>query len=133
MRAHGISDFPDPSGHLQSMAIQNGTVTVNGVKLKETAAQFKAAQTACQGVAGGPQAISGPPNPALQQAALAFAQCMRSHGVPNFPDPKVGSNGVAIQINRSSGIDPNSPTFQAAQTACQPIMARVKPPKGGIG
>jgi hypothetical protein len=55
---------------------------------------------------------------------VKFSQCMRSHGVPNFPDP--GSSG-SIQIGPSSGIDPGSPKFQAAQSACQKLM-----PHGGM-
>jgi hypothetical protein len=43
---------------------------------------------------------------------IKFADCMRSHGVPNFPDPGPGGG---IQIN--SGINPFSPAFKAAQTA----------------
>ena len=42
--------------------------------------------------------------------SLAFAKCMRAHGVPDFPDP----NGQGAQIGPSSGIDPSSPQFQAA-------------------
>ena len=52
-----------------------------------------------------------------------FSACMRAHGEPNFPDPN--SQG-AIQIGPSSGIDPGSPKFQAAQTACQKLL-----PNGG--
>ncbi len=46
---------------------------------------------------------------------LKYSQCMRAHGVANFPDPD--SNGV-IGITSSSGIDPRSPAFQSAQKAC---------------
>ena len=42
--------------------------------------------------------------------SLAFARCMRAHGVPNFPDP----NGQAGQLGPASGIDPSSPRFQSA-------------------
>lgn len=48
--------------------------------------------------------------------ALRFANCMRSHGVPNFPDP---GQGGGIKLTPSSGIDPRSPAFQAAQRACK--------------
>lgn len=41
---------------------------------------------------------------------LAFAKCMRAHGVANFPDP----NGSAGQLGPNSGIDPTSAKFQAA-------------------
>jgi hypothetical protein len=41
---------------------------------------------------------------------------MRSHGVPNFPDPQFSGGGVRIG---GTGLDPNSPQFTAAQKACQ--------------
>jgi hypothetical protein len=40
---------------------------------------------------------------------------MRAHGVPKFPDP---STSGGIQIGPSTGINPTSPAFQAAQKAC---------------
>jgi len=57
---------------------------------------------------------------------IKFANCMRSHGVPNFPDPS-GSGG-AIQITAGSRINPQSPAFQSAQSACQKLL-----PDGGPG
>src|SRR5206468_5993311 len=48
-----------------------------------------------------------------------FAACMRKHGVTNFPDPN--SQGV-IQFGSGNGIDPNSPTFQSARSACQKLL-----------
>lgn len=56
---------------------------------------------------------------------IKFADCMRAHGVPNFPDP--GSQG-AVQITPSSGINPRSPAFQSAQSACSKLL-----PGGGPG
>jgi hypothetical protein len=53
--------------------------------------------------------------------ALAFARCMRSHGVPNFPDPKV--TGTTIQIlGSSSGINTQSPAFKSAQQSCKHLL-----------
>ena len=50
--------------------------------------------------------------------SLAFAKCMRAHGVPDFPDP----NGQSGQLGPSSGIDPNSPQFQSALNGpCEPL------------
>ena len=53
-------------------------------------------------------------------AQLQYARCMRSHGVPDFPDP--GSSGGflnALSRARSDGtIDPASPTFTAAARSC---------------
>lgn len=48
--------------------------------------------------------------------ALELSQCMRSHGVPNFPDPGPGGG---LQVNSQSGINPQAPAFQAAQRACR--------------
>ncbi|HTX06972.1 MAG TPA: hypothetical protein VME22_00090 [Solirubrobacteraceae bacterium] len=45
---------------------------------------------------------------------------MRSHGVPNFPDPT--ATGGIPPISASSGINPGSPAFQAAQSACHKLM-----------
>jgi hypothetical protein len=53
---------------------------------------------------------------------LAFANCMRRHGEPDFPDPS--SNGV-FSLN---GIDPNSPQYQTAQKACQKLLPKQSPP-----
>jgi hypothetical protein len=52
-----------------------------------------------------------------------FAACMRKHGVASFPDPN--GQGV-ITIHSGMGIDPGSPTFQTARSACQKLL-----PNGG--
>ena len=48
-------------------------------------------------------------------SALAYAQCMRSHGVPSFPDPN--SQG---QFN-DAALPGASPQFQAATEACRAL------------
>ncbi len=52
------------------------------------------------------------------QRGLQFARCMRSHGVPNFPDPKVITGTASNQEAYLPGIDPQSPAFQSAAKAC---------------
>ena len=56
--------------------------------------------------------------------ALAYANCMRSHGVPDFPDPNgqgefqlhtIFENGRAT---KGADLDPSSPVFQAGERAC---------------
>jgi hypothetical protein len=61
----------------------------------------------------------------VANAGLKFAECMRSNGVPNFPDP---SGGGGIQIPVGSGINPGSPAFQSAQRSCFKLL-----PGGGPG
>ena len=64
-------------------------------------------------------------------SSLAYSACMRSHGVHNFPDPSAGSNGQQVTIQQGSGIDPNSPAFQAAQRSCQSLLPAGKTAGGG--
>ena len=62
---------------------------------------------------------------------LAFSACMRSHGVPSFPDP-TSNGGISIQVQPGSGIDPNSPAFQSAQRACQSLLPAGKTSGGSV-
>jgi hypothetical protein len=49
---------------------------------------------------------------------------MRSHGVPNFPDPSPGGPSVI-----PNWINPHAPAFLSAQTACAVLLgARASPP-----
>jgi hypothetical protein len=56
-------------------------------------------------------------------AGAKFSACMRKHGLTNFPDPN--SQGV-IAIQSGMGIDPGSPAFVSARTACEKLL-----PNGG--
>ena len=70
----------------------------------------------------------GAPNPGSdspEAAALAYANCMRSGGLPNFPDP----SGGGFRFHRGAGIDPSSPAFKAARTKCKKFL----PPGPGSG
>ena len=51
--------------------------------------------------------------------AVAYSQCIRSHGVPNFPDPVQTPDGGYGY--RTAGIDPNSVAFQGALQACRSL------------
>jgi hypothetical protein len=42
--------------------------------------------------------------------SVAFAECMRAHGVPRFPDP----NADPGPLGSDTGVDPSSPAYQAA-------------------
>ena len=49
------------------------------------------------------------------QAALAFARCMRQHGI-SMPDPKTTAEGILRELPR--GLDPDDPRLSAAEDAC---------------
>jgi hypothetical protein len=116
MRKNGVPNFPDPNAQ--------GVISIGSSSgVDPSSQQFQSAQRACaKYLPNGGQ----PPSPAEQakfeQQALKFSACMRSHGVPNFPDPDFGKGTVRISIGPSSGIDPQSPAFQAAQKACQGLL-----------
>jgi len=80
-------------------------------------------KTTATSVAGAGAAGTTPANPAdvakHYEQALKFSECMRSHGVADFPDPNA-SGGIQISGSGAGGdLNPNSPTFSAAQSACQ--------------
>jgi hypothetical protein len=55
---------------------------------------------------------------------LAFARCMRSHGVSDFPDPTSSGGGVGIllQGGPDSDLNRDNPTFKAANQACRALQ-----------
>jgi hypothetical protein len=67
---------------------------------------------------------------------LATSQCMRAHGVPNFPDPTKGPGGEGLSINATpgsstiavNGITFSGPAFQAAAKTCKFQSSGGRPP-----
>jgi hypothetical protein len=88
------------------------------------------------GVAGAGNSTSttvaaGASNGGLSQTAflaklLAYTNCMRSHGIADFPDPSTGPNGqgggFSISAGPGSDLNPQAPTFEAATKACQHLL-----------
>jgi len=102
MRSHGVQDFPDPNS--------SGNFDISATVGSNPA--FTAATHACQALSpGGQQAATVSAEKLATE--VKWARCMRSHGVPGFPDPN--SSG---QID-SAKFDPQSPAFKRASAACQ--------------
>lgn len=57
------------------------------------------------------------------QSGVAFSRCIRAHGVPHLPDPKV--SGQAVQIGSPAII--KSPAFQSAMRSCQSLLPKGAP------
>ena len=72
---------------------------------------------------GGGASRGGAKSADVYAQAVSYADCMRSHGVPSFPDP---SSGGGFDL-RTSGISPGSPAYRSGVKAC----ARLEP--GGSG
>ena len=110
LRAHGIPNQPDPNSSGQ-FYIANGSALPS-----VSPAVQSAAAKACQKLL--PATMVKPPTgTTVTPNQLKFSKCMRSHGVPNFPDP--GSNG---SITLPPGMNAQSPQFQAAEKDCQSLM-----------
>ncbi|HWF75078.1 MAG TPA: hypothetical protein VG186_17145 [Solirubrobacteraceae bacterium] len=134
MRSHGIPGFPDPS----KSAGGGGALIIRaspGSQFDPSSPAFASAQHACAKYSpkGGPGRAGGIPAQAKQQA-LRFSACMRTHGVPGFPDPVFSGNGIGLQLNPGSGASPASPAFKAAQKACgSPLPGGVVSSSGTVG
>lgn len=121
MRAHGISDFPDPSSQ-GGIALNGGP----GSDLNPSSPRFKAATNACKPLLPPQKAMSPAQQAAAKAQALKYAECMRAHGISDFPDPN-SQGGIALSPKPGGDLDPNNPRFQAANKACQHDL----PGKGG--
>ncbi len=114
MRSHGDAGFPGPV--LVNNSHEHG-VTMEGVD--QNSPQFVSANNDCKHLL--PNDGNGPSQAQLAQMmtrALKYSQCMRSHGLPNFPDPTESPDGISLRL---SGVDPNSAQFRSAQTACRSL------------
>jgi hypothetical protein len=115
IRSHGVTDFPDPT--IGSNGLPTWAANPNDPNSSVDSPGFRVARQACK-----QDLVNlGPQTPAekatANSAALKYAACMRSNGVPNFPDP----NGQGlIQIKNATGtLDSSSPQFQQAESACK--------------
>jgi hypothetical protein len=118
MRNHGVTNFPEPqvSSHNGGRSV---VIAVSGLGLRSP--QFKAAQQVCRGILPAPPNIN-PTQVAQQQHArelelLAFARCLRSHGLTGFPDP-TSQGQLTIQMVDAAGIDLHAPIVLTAAKAC---------------
>jgi hypothetical protein len=127
MRAHGVANFPDPSSS-GNLLLRAGP----GTGIDPSSPTFQSAEQACHSKlpnGGTPQPLSE----SRKRSMLQFSECMRSHGLSNFPDPSFVAGGARLRIGPGLGIDPNSPAFKAAQKACQPLMQKLFSQGAGVG
>ena len=110
MRSHGVSDFPDPT--LGSNGLPSWTSSES-----RPPPAYQGAREVC----GKDLPSLGLNTPAgrasAAAAALRYATCMRSNGVPSFPDP----NRQGVLVIQTGEVQPSSPAFQKAQSACKSL------------
>jgi hypothetical protein len=119
MRAHGVTNFPDP--HVSSGGGQESVAVSLPPKGSVRAPVFRAANRACRGILPIPQNASPAQQAAEQQrhreVLLAFATCMRSHGIIDFPDPSANGQ-LTLEEVRAAGVDLQAPSTRTAGLAC---------------
>jgi hypothetical protein len=114
MRDNGVSGFPDPdpSGELTIDGVLNGS------SLDPESPAWKQAIAACKDLQ--PPGFTGDEEvtDAEQDRRLAFAQCMREHGVEDFPDPARGEPLVNTNLIPSAARPGGMDVINAAMQAC---------------
>jgi len=114
MQSHGAPAFPNPA---KGPGGGYGYPVDPQISSQLTGPGYNAALKACQKL----KPKGGGLTPAQRQAAinalLRFARCMRTHGLPDFPDPTTNGHGIQITFP----VDPSSPQFQAGLKACRAV------------
>src|SRR3954465_12055679 len=118
IRAHGVSDFPDPDAKNDFQYGVSVTPTV-----------WKQATTACKDLQP-PGTLSAKRTPKQQSASLRFAQCVRDHGVKDFPDPVNGEPVIDTYKIPSSNKPGGMTILNAATQACGAVLKKAA---GGQG
>jgi hypothetical protein len=119
MRTHGVPDFPDPQVSTSGNEVQ---VRIGVTPALTGNPHFQPAQQACSKLLPGGGPGAGPNHqisPQEQSQYLKAAACIRTHGIPNFPDPTFSGGGVHVS---QKGINPHSPQVRAAEEACQSLI-----------
>lgn len=119
VRSHGVPNFPDPQAGASNAKFPSAS------QLRVSSSQLSTAENACQRLlpVGIDDQFSPAEVPLLLRGMLPFARCMRSHGVPNFPDPANSDGHVEFVISVSrDGFDPHSPQILAKARECQHVL-----------
>jgi hypothetical protein len=135
MRAHGVSNFPDPTSPGADKEFLLGQVP----GIDEHSPAFESAQPACKHLLPGGGTVSRSATAQVMAQLLHVSQCLRTHGLTGFPDPTASApsneNAYGDVIGFSAphappgappaaylavptSINPNSPAAEHAASAC---------------
>jgi hypothetical protein len=122
IRSHGDPNWPDPNSSGQEPPSAKQEAARNP--------RFPAAARECVHLLPNGGQETHAQIVADQQSALRFAGCMRSHGVPSWPDATIGPDGRPVFNAQAVGIDTNSPQVNAAAETCQALLHLAQLPRG---
>jgi hypothetical protein len=114
LRTHGVPDYPDPDAA--------GQESPNSKQLIRTP-QGQAAVSACSYWSSRIHNDVTAQNQAIRVEYVRFAECMRSHGLPNFPGPVYAEGRVEFVLSASQdGFDPHSLQVLAKAHECEHVL-----------
>jgi hypothetical protein len=128
MRDNGVPSFPDPIAkpeggfRLQRPAGVSPRVLDDALKSCKSEAQ-----------AAGIDSGSAGPNTDAQDQLLELSRCMRANGIPEFPDPKPGSDLLTGLHGLFENFDLGSPRVARALQSCQSVVNQLLAPVHGGG
>jgi len=128
MRGHGVSNFPDPNS---SGAIPKVSLEQLGV----SSSRFQASQRSCQKLLPSGGQSSEAQVQLVMTALSKFARCVRSDGVPNWPDPlaesDAGEPGTPGFPRTMPGVNQDAPQVKNALGQCHHLLAGIGYASGG--
>lgn len=116
MRADGEPGYPDPTS--------NGGFVINGQKDHLNGQLMQLANKKCQHLLPKTAPMTAAQQRQVTAQALKYVACMRTHGIPDMPDPQVNAQGVRFQIGgpKGKGPPPNSLVLHTAMQSCQKLI-----------
>jgi hypothetical protein len=121
MRDHGV-DLPDPQVTRSATGSKTGGGPIIATNVDPEDPAFAKAQEACEPLMANVRGEldNDPERQAeMKQQLLAFAKCMRDHGI-DMPDPTFDANGNAQITGGPPPADRDSKAFDDASKACAP-------------
>jgi hypothetical protein len=117
MRENGVPRFPDPvPGPGGSFRLRRPR-GVSSAAIDDALASCKS-----EAEAAGIDSGSAAPDTDVQDQLLKLSRCVRANGIPEFPDPKPGSDLIEGLHGLFSNYDLESPRVAKALDSCQPIV-----------
>ena len=116
MRAHGEPSYPDPTS--------NGGFIIDGKKDHLNGTLMSSANKTCQHLLPKFAPMTASRQRQATAEALRYVACMRTHGIPNMPDPVVNAQGIQFRIGgpKGKGPPPGSQVLHNAMQACQKLL-----------
>jgi hypothetical protein len=113
MRAHGVPSFPDPGQDKGNDDFRQSPA-------------FASASSTCDKLQPGGNPSPPKPSKSRQLAMVKLAECVRKHGVSNFPDPTLspppssasGIDAAGIYFVLPPGLNVQAPAVKRALKAC---------------